>query len=172
MRLSTAMIRIAAASACLLLSACGFRPVYAVASENADIANGGLRSVEVADIAAADTVEPYLRRALIRRAAREGGRYLLSLNARETAVPLSVQIDASVTRYNYTLNARYTLIDQETGQRISGRARSIASFNVISSQYSTLFAENAAREKAANALIEDIERDILQRIVDRSNDDA
>ena len=77
-----------------------------------------------------------------------------------------MQIDASVTRYNYRLVGRYTLVERATGARYSGRVTSIASFNVVNSQYSTLFAEDAAREKAATQLVEDIERDILLKLSD------
>jgi len=95
--------------------------------------------------------------------AGETAKYGLSVAATETAQRLAVQIDASVTRYNYRLNARYTLLDLETGERINGRARATTSFNIVSSQYSTLFAERAAQEKAARLLAEKIERDLLIR---------
>ena len=49
---------------------------------------------------------------------------------------------------------------------MQGSAEAVASFNVVDSQYATLFAEEAAREKAARTLIERIERNILLRLND------
>ena len=71
-----------------------------------------------------------------------------------------------MTRYNYRIVGRYLLTERATGARYSGLVTSIASFNVVNSQYSTLFAEDAAREKAAAQLVEDIERDILLKLSD------
>ena len=66
-----------------------------------------------------------------------------------------------MTRYNYRLSARYEVIDRETGERLTGSARAVTSYNIVSSQYSTLFAERTAIEKASRVLAQEIERDIL-----------
>jgi LPS-assembly lipoprotein len=147
------------ALAALFLAACGFKPLYATA----DGAAPGLRAIALASVAAPDEIEPVVTRAIRRRAADDAAsaKYDLLVTATEQAERLAVQIDASVTRYNYRLVGKYTLVSRETGKRINGRVVSISSFNVVNSQYSTLYAEEAAREKAANQLAEDIERDIL-----------
>ncbi len=138
-----------------------------MADENG--AGAGLANVRLVSIAAGEEAGPFLQRAFNRRLAQSPSEaiYDLSITARERANPLAVQIDASVTRYNYRIRGRYTLIHRRTGERITGRAEAIASFNVVASQYSTLFAENAAREKAADVFAEQIERDILLELADR-----
>jgi LPS-assembly lipoprotein len=147
------------ALAALLLPACGFQPLYATGEGSAP----GLRNVALMTVTAPEDIEPVVRRAFERRMARsaDAAKYDLSITASEQAERLAVQIDASVTRYNYRIVGGYTLIERGTGRRIKGSVTSIASFNVVNSQYSTLHAEDAAREKAANQLAEDIERDIL-----------
>jgi LPS-assembly lipoprotein len=143
----------------ILLAACGFRPLYATD----DGAAPGLRNVALASVSAPEDIEPVVTRAIRRRAAEDGAaaQYDLLLTASEQAERLAVQIDASVTRYNYRLVGNYTLVSRDTGKRLKGRVISISSFNVVNSQYSTLHAEEAAREKAADQLALDIERDIM-----------
>lgn len=142
-----------------LLPGCGFQPLYATDDGGA----AGLRNVALVSVEASEEIEPIVERAFARRTARDpaAAEYDLSLTATEQAERLAVQIDASVTRYNYRLVGRYTLVERGAGKRYTGSVTSIASFNVVNSQYSTLYAEEAAREKAATQLAEDIERDIL-----------
>lgn len=145
-----------------LLTGCGFTPVYATAD------NGGapgLRGVRLANVSTSETALPIITRAFERRTARGGdAEYDLDLVVREGATSLAVQIDDSVTRYNYRVAANYTLRKRADGSVIKGRASAVASFNVVSSQYSTLYAEEAAREKAARVLAEEVERDILIKL--------
>ncbi|MGE0409779.1 MAG: hypothetical protein AB7P23_11040 [Amphiplicatus sp.] len=143
-----------------LLSGCGFTPVYATGGAGGEAT---LRDVRLAGVTASETATPILTRAIERRTAldSESVRYDLFVTVSEAAVPLAVQIDDSVTRYNYSLGAQYVLRERSTGAETKGSAGALASFNVVSTQYSTLYAERAAREKAARALVEEIERDIL-----------
>ncbi|MCK5746202.1 MAG: hypothetical protein KAH44_08295 [Oricola sp.] len=145
----------------LLLSGCGFRPLYATAEGQSPASS----LVSVQTIAAPETVAPYISDALNERMGSTDAapRYNLFVEAREGAERLAVQIDATVTRYNYRLSARYTVVDTQTGARFAGNARAVTSYNIVSSQYSTLFAERAAIEKAARLLAEEIERDVLIR---------
>jgi LPS-assembly lipoprotein len=155
---------LALAAAALALQGCGFTPLYAT-----DTAGGGpaLRSVNFAGLEASETSRPFIERALGRRFGGDddlGAAYDLFLSVREQAQPLAVQLDDSVTRYNYRLDGTYTLTDRTSGKSLTGRASSVASFNVVNSQYSTLYAEEAAREKAARVLTEEVERDILLKL--------
>lgn len=143
-----------------MLAGCGFTPVYATR----DIGEQPLLSrMHVADIVGNDRLKETVGAAFQRRSGRdtETPLYDLTLDVREAAIPLAVQIDDSVTRYNYRMSANYTLVRRATGKSMTGAEEAITSFNVVASQYSTLYAENAAREKAAAALAEQIERSIL-----------
>lgn len=151
-------------AAALLLQGCGFTPLYAT-----DTAGGepALRSVNFAGVEASEVARPFVTRAFERRFGGDddaAAAYDLFLTVREQAQALAVQLDDSVTRYNYRLEGSYTLTDRSSGKSLAGRATSIASFNVVDSQYSTLYAEEAAREKAARVLAEEIERDILLKL--------
>lgn len=161
------------AAAALTLSACGFQPLYATGEGSAA---AGLGNVRLGSVNANEGTVPIIRRAFERRMARAGdsaAEYSLELDVRDLAQPLAVQIDDSVTRYNYRLIADYIMTPTDGGKSFKGRAEAVASFNVVSSQYSTLYAEDAAREKAARALAEDIERDILLKFAaERETDTA
>ena len=149
--------------AAVTLSGCGFKPIYATTDE------GGaalVHRIAIASVAAPEAVAPVVSDALESRMKLEEGaspKYELFVSVRESAQQLAVQIDASVTRYNYRLNARYSVVDLESGKRTNGRALAVTSFNIVNSQYSTLFAERSAVEKAASQLAAEIERDLLIR---------
>jgi LPS-assembly lipoprotein len=151
--------------AALALSACGFRPLYAT-GDAAGVS--ALSRMALGKIDGPDAIQPIVARAFERRMLRgaDEAPYELSLIVDEQADRLAVQIDASVTRFNYRIIGDYTLIERATGKRYTGKVTSIASFNIVESQYSTLFAEESAKEKAATLLVEDIERDILLKLAD------
>ncbi len=160
----------------LTLSACGFKPIYATPDGASAPVN---RQIAIGPVTAPEEVHLYITDALHERIVlREGEapKYELTVVASEAAQRLAVQIDATVTRYNYRLNGRYRLRDLESQKVRQGSVRAITSYNIVSSQYSTLFAERTAREKAARLLAEEIERDILLSFDDpdeaQTEDDA
>ena len=151
------------AVAALSMAACGFQPLYATTS---GAGGSGLSNVALVGLSSSQEVQPFIDSAFSNRVSTnlDEAEYELIVTTTEQAERLAVQIDASVTRYNYQLIGRYVLVQRSTGKQFKGNARAIASFNVVSSQYSTLFAEKAAREKAAKTLVNEIERDVLLQI--------
>lgn len=141
------------------LGACGFQPLY---GERA----GGVRTdVELAQIQVVPLDDGRtghdVYNALIDRLSPNGEPidpdYQLRVNLRERREGVAIERDASITRYNYRLNARYSLIDVRSGNVIhEGESRSIASYNVVDSQFATLIAQRDAEERAATELSEDI----------------
>lgn len=147
----------------LIAGACGFKPIYATPSGEDAALN---QRIAVRSVAAPQTINPMITEALASRMPLKEGQapqYDLYVTASERAQRLAVQIDNTTTRYNYRLRGNYTLIDLQTGERIQGRAEAVTSYNIVSSQYSTLFAERTAQEKAARILAEEIERELLLR---------
>lgn len=152
-------------AAFLMLQGCGFQPLYATADNAAPTS----QLVSLQSVNAPENIAPRVSDALgARLGAAEGvaPRYDLYVTATDRAEQLAVQIDATVTRYNYRLSAKYVAVDRVTGERFSGEARAVTAYNIVRSQYSTLFAENAAVEKAAALLAEEIERDLLVRFAE------
>ena len=142
-----------------VLSACGFSPLY---GEREGGARTDAELAQIQVIAIEDGRTGYdLYNALIDRLSPYGEPqdpdYQLRLRLREQRDGVAIERDASITRYNYRLTASYQLIDIRSGNTVhEGQSRSIASYNVVDSQFATLTAQRDAEERAAIELSEDI----------------
>ncbi len=162
MSIQRSTIAITFIGAVMLLSGCGFEPLYGTREGSAHTPL--LARVQVTAVEGPEIVATIVMGALnhqLLSADSEGHDYDLYVEVDEVASPLAVQIDATVTRYNYRLRAKYVLFDRVNGGEMKGSTEAVSSYNIVNSQYSTLFAERSAREKASNSLAEAIERDIL-----------
>ncbi|MEO1014542.1 MAG: hypothetical protein AAFX08_05075 [Pseudomonadota bacterium] len=157
------MAVVALAPFALSMSGCGFQPLYASANKEKVVS---LANVQLMDVTGRDAVVQAITDAFDARAigSDEGPTYNLWISAQESAQALAVQIDATVSRFSYQIVGQYRLADVSTGKRVSGSVTSVASFNVVTSNYSTLVAEQAARDKAARQLTNLIERDALLKL--------
>lgn len=167
------MIKYIAAVLLLSLTACGFQPLYA---ERGAAATEGLKRIEVAAISVPDLVGPLLQRRLVERLvpidAAGAAAYRLTVRATDRRQAFGIQIDASVTRYDYVLETDYRLISIETGKTLySGEASTRSSYNVVTSQFATLSAEQNAREKAARDVAATIELELALYFSERGEDD-
>lgn len=141
------------------LGACGFTPLYGVQPDGTRV-NTELEQIQV--VAIEDGRTGYdIYNALIDRLSPNGEPeapdYQLRIRLREQREGVAIERDASITRYNLRLTANYTLVDIRTGNTVhEGQSRSIASYNVVDSQFATLTAERDAEERAAIELSEDI----------------
>ena len=79
------------------------------------------------------------------------------MRLKENREGIAVANDASVTRYNYTLQATYELIDAKKGTvLIKSTQSTLSAYNVVTSPYGTLTAQQDAQKRAAD--------DIAQRL--------
>jgi LPS-assembly lipoprotein len=142
-----------------MLGACGFQPLY---GENAGGARTDAELERIQVVAVDDGRTGHdVYNALIDRLSPNGEPanpdYQLQVRLRERREGVAIERDASITRYNYQLLAHYSLIDMRSGNVIhEGDSRSIASYNVVDSQFATLVAQRDAEERAATELSEDI----------------
>ena len=150
------MRRAVAFLACLLLGACGFHPMYgnSLAPQ--------LSSVYVEPIAERDGYE--LRNSLIDVLQSDGDAagkaYRLKISLNESSQGIALQNDATITRYNSRLEARYTLSDARGNVLTTGTQTEMSSYNVVTSPYSTLVAEQDASKRAAQDVAERIHLDL------------
>ncbi len=144
------------ACASLALAACGFHPLY-----------GGrlapqLSSIYVEPLAERDGYE--LRNQLIDLLGsdgREGGKaYRLKLTLNELSNGVTLQNDATITRYNDTITATYVLTDAKGTEVTRGTQTSLSSFNVSNSPYSTLAVQQDSDRRAADDLADRIRMDL------------
>ena len=144
------------ACACLAVAGCGFHPLY-----------GGrlapqLSSIYVEPLAERDGYE--LRNQLIDLLGsdgREAGKaYRLKLTLNELSNGVTLQNDATITRYNDTITATYVLTDAKGTEVTRGTQTSLSSFNVSTSPYSTLAVQQDSDRRAADDLADRIRMDL------------
>ena len=138
--------------ACLLLAGCGFHPLYA--SRTAP----QLASVYVEPIPERDGYE--MRNQLIdlfnSDGQEAGKRYRLTVTLNEASQGIALQNDATITRYNQTLDAKFTLSDAQGTTLYQGQQSELTAYNVVQSPYATLAAQQDASKRAAQDLAERI----------------
>ena len=145
------------AAAVLLLSACGFRPLYATGGV-ADVSEE-LSQVEVAVIS--DRPGQILRNYLI-QGLNSGGRptqpaYRLEVDLRERQVDLGIDKTDSAQRANLVITARYSLHTAADNQEVlNRRAGIITSYNIVLDEFATRSAQSSARDRALRQLGSDI----------------
>lgn len=154
------MVRAALLLFCLALAACGFRPLYATLDGDEGI-GGALAQVDVSEIRGPDDARDTLRDTLELRfpPAAEEQQFDLKIQLREVRRAVSVNIDSTARRFNYTLIATITYTDRETNARRRQNLQSVASFAVTSSQYASLVAREDAVRRAVIDLARKIEVD-------------
>ncbi|MCB9948566.1 MAG: hypothetical protein H6842_12210 [Rhodospirillaceae bacterium] len=149
---------LASAFATALAGACGFRPLYGETPAGTAAA-AELASIEVGVIA--DRPGQQLRSYLLERL-NPGGRpvdprYRLVVNIAESRQSFAVLADDTVSRYNLIVVASFLLLGAESQDVLLERSsRATASYNVLDDQYATLSSERTARERALEAISNDI----------------
>jgi LPS-assembly lipoprotein len=140
-----------------LLAACGFHPLYGDSRLEPQ-----LSSIYVEPVAERDGYE--LRNQLINilgSNGQTGGKaYRLKLVLNEANQGVALQNDTTITRYNDTLTVSYVLSDAKGAQVTSGTQTSLSAYNVATSPYSTLSAQQDADKRAAQDIAERIRIDL------------
>jgi LPS-assembly lipoprotein len=151
------MKRLLVLIALLPLAGCGFRPLY---GDNK--LQPQLSSIFVEPVAERDGYE--LRNTLINLLGsngEEGGKaYHLKIVLTEANQGVALQNDATITRYNETLTVNYSLRDAKGSEIAHGTQTSLSSYNVVSSPYATLSAQQDADKRAAQDIAERIRIDL------------
>jgi LPS-assembly lipoprotein len=140
----------------LTLSACGFRPLYASGPDGTGPGDA-MAAIFVESIP--ERVGYQLRNHLLDRfgatGRSEGAAYRLKVTLREQRLGVAIRPNASITRYNYTLEARYDLFRTGGTEAVkSGNVSALAAYNVATSPYATVIAEQDASDRAAGDIAE------------------
>lgn len=158
-RTSSRLIALLLALSPAVLSACGFSPVYGVASRPDGAVGQALANVQIDPIA--DRNGQVLRNNLIDRFYGEGRpsspRYRLAVALAATEEELGIQKDATATRARLRLQASYELIDSNSGQVVYRTfSRSVISYNLLDSQFAVLATKQDAYDRGLTELADDI----------------
>ncbi len=144
--------------AALALSACGFRPLYATGTTPEGMSQY-FSQVYVESIPGRQGVHlrNQLMDALTPAGTPSSAAYRLTIKLEDLKEGLAIQENTQITRYNYSLTAKYELRDSVSGEILDkGTTRAIAAYNVVDSQFATQSAERDAQDRAAREVGEDI----------------
>jgi LPS-assembly lipoprotein len=89
-----------------------------------------------------------------------GKTYHLTVSLKESNQGVALQNDATITRYNDTLDATYVLTDANGKTVTSGNQTSLSAYNVAQSPYATLMAQQDSDKRAAQDIAERIRLDL------------
>jgi LPS-assembly lipoprotein len=146
-----------ALGASLFAAGCGFHPLYGSAPVGSALGRtlSDIYVEPIADYGVAGTGYE-LRLALIQGLnSGKAGRYQLKTTLTETTQGIALLTNASITRYNDTLNVKYTLTDTVTAKVLKqGTETGLAAYNVVSSPYATLIAQQDADKREAQDIAE------------------
>jgi len=145
-------------AAAAVLTGCGFKPIYGSGGDSNIGAE--LSTVQVAFIK--DRIGQQLRNHLLDRI-NPGGtpsspNYRLSVQLSESKQELAVKKSEISTRANLTFSARFQLrgLKDRAGTSLTGVSKIVTSYNILSSDFGTLAAEQDARRRAVRELSADI----------------
>lgn len=157
--------------AALVIGGCGFRPLYGT--------SGPASSPHVTQALASVSVLPLpdrrgmklrqvLGEQLHARRSTSGSAYDLEIALTEHIDELGIRKDATSSRANFILTARFYL--REDGQRIfSEQVQSIVSYNILDDQYATVTSQANAEDRAVRQVGEQIKTRLAIYFHDRLN---
>ena len=150
-----------AAAAVLLLSlaACGFSPLHGRGGPDGIGTEDYLATVHIAPMP--DRVGQELHNLLRDRINPKGQPlapiYNLQVQVSSVIEELGIRKDRTATRANLTVFANFTLTEAATNrQLLTGRSRAFSSYNILESQFATLFSEQDAGGRALREISDDI----------------
>lgn len=159
-------LRFVILSCLLVLSACGFRPLYGNHSlSTTEAVREGLNAIDIMNIP--DQAGQYLRNALMDRFYSQGrpganARYKLDISPiSESRTDLDVTKTSDTTRAQLRLATSLVLKDAEGTVLLERDLMAITSYNVLQSQFTTRVAEETARRNALDDLARQIEMQML-----------
>lgn len=145
------LLRLTLALPLLPLAACGFQPLYGKAEVGVDVRDQlAAIDIEVPRGRLGQDLKTALTDDLNPGAITVPRRYALSVSLGRTTDALAIQLDATITRYDLTLDAAFSLREQGANQAIyRNKVRRVASYNVSREPYATQVAEEDADRRAA-----------------------
>lgn len=150
------MMKLAALAFTLVLAGCGFRPLYGPGLQPQ------LAGIYVEPMAEREGYE--LRNTLIdllgSNGTEAGKRYRLKVHLTQSSRGVALRNDASITRYNNTLDASYVLTDMTGATVTTGSQTSLSAYNVAASPYATLAAQRDSSKRAAQDIAQRIQIDL------------
>lgn len=153
-------MRALVASLMLLLAGCGFAPMYG--HTNGQAAIGPVNILEI-EGKAGHVLKTELDRIL---APEQNGQppMTLQITIVEQVIPLGIRLDESATRAELRLIANYVLTPPSGGAQIRGSVNSIVNYDIPTSAFGEIAAQDDARERAAETMAERFRAELAIRM--------
>jgi LPS-assembly lipoprotein len=145
--------------AVVLLSGCGFKPLYATGGGHSS--SQALEGIEVAPVANYDGMRfrRHLQSLLGPEKTGSEALYLLQVTLDDNLDYLGIRPDDAASFGKVRVWATYVLKEKATGKVVTeGSARATSGFTIAGSQYASLYAEEDARYKALQQAAQSIAR--------------
>jgi LPS-assembly lipoprotein len=142
----------------LAVSGCGFQPLYG-RNDSGQRTQDLLAKIRIQPLPdrVGQQLHNLLRDRLNPRGQPREANYNLEIKISETLENLGIRKDETATRSNLTVFADFVLSDARSGKELfEGRSRSINSYNILESQFATLFSESDARNRALREISDEI----------------
>ncbi|WP_343561274.1 hypothetical protein [Kiloniella sp. b19] len=143
----------------LMLSGCGFRPLYQKQSGQEQTVVGDFQTVQIAPLSGREgqILHNFLRDRINPYGQPSSPRYLLQVDVTESESSVSTRSDGTSSRSNQQIVATYNLIDLAAGKSVFiNESRSTNSFDSFTNEYSTLVSEETARSRNLSVIADDI----------------
>ena len=148
----------------LLLTACGFQPVYKQSGTSTSLNESlkaidvmllrGTRAEQLFSTELADLLDPQAQAAT--------KPYLLELIYKRDEQPAIIQQDRKITRFRITLSANYLLREKTTGKVLTkGSVAERATYDELANQFANYSAQTDSEERAAKELAEKVRQRLL-----------
>ena len=142
----------------LIGASCGFQPMHGERSISSII---GLANFDVGLIK--NRIGQMMRNELLQvmqpRGSVRSPRFSLSVDLTESLASLAIRKNDIATRANLTLVADFKVINRSDGETVhTGQARSVNSYNILTTDFATLSAREDARKRAVRQLALDIKQ--------------
>lgn len=146
---------------CLMLTACGFEPMYG--EQSADQHSPVKGNIHIAKVDGPPRYAQLLKNALEDHFNPESSQnadpdYTLTVFLNEYTEPSVVRSDGTILRYDIRFESRYVIADNRHKQAapITGKVRRISSYNVVpNANYATYVAEQNLSERMVREIADD-----------------
>ena len=134
------------------VAGCGFQPMH---GQRSNAAAAALATIDIGLIAdrTGQILRNELQRVMQPRGPAQQRPYLLTVTLTESLQDLAIKRNEVATRANLSLVANFEVSRRSDGLRLHwGSARSVNSYNVLTSDFATLSARENARKRGARQL--------------------
>jgi LPS-assembly lipoprotein len=151
----------------LVLTACGFEPLYAANQNEGSVLIGSSFKVDKIDYGRPGQKLQYRLEDLLNHGKNGEKQYRLNVALEKNTDGVGIQKDRYITRYNVRVRAVYEVFDIATSKKIlSGTSSMVGGYDAVTSQFGTYSAD----ENTTLSLMDELAKDIVLSISTKLSD--